>query len=104
MAEFVGCGLKQVGAFEVLVGPVLRVIKMGVSTIDGEEGMSQGSTLTVKRVAITMSPLFKPGSKSLYEKKTTYSKIVDCQPDLISMWTLPVSFFLNSSSLTSDQT
>ena len=54
------CRHDKVGATKCLDSPVLLVIKVGVTSKNGEEGVSQSATLPIKRVIIPMITFFKP--------------------------------------------
>jgi len=62
MAKFVGGHLEKIGATRRANGPQFRIIEVGISSEDREEGMSQGATLTIEGIAITMLALHEPGS------------------------------------------
>ena len=59
-APYVGSGHNEVGTAKCLDRPVLLVIKVGVTSEDGEEGVSQGASLPVKRIIIAMVAFLKP--------------------------------------------
>ena len=60
MAEFVGRRLEQVGPLEVVLGPELGVVKVGVAAVDGEEGVGEGAAPPVEVVLVAVSPLLEP--------------------------------------------
>jgi len=63
VTELVSGHLEQIGASRRANGPQFRVVKVGISAKDREEGMRQGAALTVKGIAVSMLALHEPGSK-----------------------------------------
>ena len=60
MAELVRRRLQQVGPLGAADGPVLLVVEMGVTAVDGKVGVGQGASGAVERIPVTVFTSLKP--------------------------------------------
>ena len=71
-----GCHLERVGSHEVLICPVLLVVKKGITAIIRKEGVRHGPALTIKGISDVMGMFIKPDTFSYIAKQFLVFKIL----------------------------